>query len=43
VPQRYGRKAMRNAYDAIATAADQAPGLIRQPQLAQVRAGLGTL
>ena len=35
--QRYGRKAMRNAYDTISTAAEAAPDLISQPALAQVR------
>ncbi len=34
--QAYGRKAMRNAYDAISTAAEEAPGLISQPANAQV-------
>lgn len=39
VLQRYGRKAMRSAYDTISTAVENAPGLVAQPQLAQV--GLG--
>ncbi|KAI3424477.1 hypothetical protein D9Q98_010027 [Chlorella vulgaris] len=34
--QRYGRKAMRSAYDTIASAAEEAPGLLAQPALAQV-------
>ena len=34
--QRYGRKAMRNAYDAITTVAEQAPALLQQPAVAQV-------
>ncbi|EFN51057.1 hypothetical protein CHLNCDRAFT_59360 [Chlorella variabilis] len=34
--QLYGRKAMRSAYDTISTAADQAPGLLSQPALAQI-------
>ena len=34
--QRYGRKAMRSAYDTISNAAEHAPGLVSQPQLAQV-------
>lgn len=34
VLQRYGRKAMRHAYDAISTAAESAPGLLSQPALA---------
>lgn len=34
--QRYGRKSMRTAYDTISTAADEMPGLLRQPQFAQI-------
>ncbi|PRW61530.1 transportin-1-like isoform X1 [Chlorella sorokiniana] len=34
--QTYGRKAMRNAYDSISTAAEEAPGLLSQPALAQI-------
>lgn len=34
--QRYGRKAMRSAYDTISTAVEQAPGLVAQPQLSQL-------
>ena len=37
--QRYGRRALRSAYDTLATAADRAPGLLSQPALAQVRWG----
>lgn len=33
-PQRYGRKAVRSAYDAISTAVEEAPGLVSQPPLA---------
>ena len=41
--QRYGRKATRNAYDTISTAAEEAPRLLSQPALAQVLCAVGRL